>query len=101
MRAGNLRERITLLMPKPNDWGEHTDWQEVATLHAQIKDTAGDLTETAGADTHKRTITATIRFRRQLKGNERIVWLEQRYAIAHIERDAKRRFLILTCESVQ
>lgn len=101
MRAGNLRDRITLLTPTPNPWGEHTEWKELATLHAEIDDKSGDLTDTAGADTQKRTITATIRYRKHLKGNERIVWLEQSYAIAHIERDKKRRSLTLTCESEQ
>ncbi len=101
MRAGNLRDRITLLKPEPNEWGEHTDWQELATIYAAIDDKAGDLADTAGAETHKRTITAKIRYRKRIKGNERVVWLGQDYAIAHIERDPKRRFLILTCEREQ
>ena len=101
MRAGSLRDKITLMSPVPNDWGEHDGWQEVATLNAAVKDTAGDLTETAGADTHKRTIVATIRYRKHLRGNEQVVWMGKSYVIAHIELDPKRRFLLLTCEREQ
>ena len=101
MRAGTLREKITLFTPTQNAWGESTEWQEAVTIHAEILDKSGDLTDTAGAETHKRTITAKIRFRHGLKGNERIVWLGDSYALAHIERDPKRRFLMLTCRSEQ
>ena len=101
MRAGTLREKITLQTPKVNEWGESTNWQEAGTLNAEMLDKSGDLTETAGADTHKRTITAKIRYRNNLNGSERIVWFKQSYAIVHIERDPKRRFMVLTCESVQ
>ena len=101
MRAGTLREKITLLSPAQNEWGEHTKWQESGTIHAAILDKSGDLSDTAGADTHTRTITVKIRYRNSLKGNERIVWLGESYAIAHIERDFRRRFLTLTCRSEQ
>ncbi len=101
MRAGSLREKITLMTPTENDWGESTEWQETNTISAEIVDKSGDLSDTAGAETHKRTITAKIRFRHGIKGNERIIWLGNSYALAHIERDPKRRFLILTCRSEQ
>lgn len=101
MRAGNLRNRITLQKPELNDWNEHTNWVNQATVYAEINDSSGSLADTAGAETHKRTITAKIRYRKQIKGNEQVIWLNQAYAIAHVERDAKRRFLILTCEQEQ
>ena len=101
MRAGALRDKITLLVPVPNDWGEHTEFKPAGTIHAEVNDKSGSLAETAGADTSKRVITVKIRFRKNLLGNERSKWFDQNYSIEHIERDKKRRFLILTCESVQ
>ena len=103
MRAGTLRDKITLLSPAENDWGEPDpgSQKEIATISAEIINQSGDSGSTAGASTSKETVKVKIRWRKAIASDQCFRWLSNVYDIAHIERDRKRRWMILTGESEQ
>ena len=99
MRAGELREKIALLRATENEWGEEAELTVFARPWARVLDKSGANTKSHGAETSKQTITVKLRWRNDLQGNEWIEWFGDRFSITHIQREKRRGFMILTCES--
>ena len=98
MQAGKLRERVYLLTPVLNDWGERTsDYEVLGQCRAEVIDKTGDLVISDAMEQVKSTIEVIIR-KRPVPDGVILAWNDRFYLINYIVNDTKRRWITMTCE---
>lgn len=101
MRAGQLRERVTLQAPlrtPDGAGGADIGWSEVATLWARVEAQGGGELPAGERLEARARLEVTIRFRADVTPAMRLVWRGRALDIrASADSDGRRRFLTLDC----
>lgn len=106
MRAGKLRNRVTIQSPGQgvDDFGMPTQqtWADVDTVWAEIKPITGRERWASDWTANIATVAVSMRYRSDIKPNYRVIFGDRVLRIAGppINVDQRNRELILTCEEV-
>jgi SPP1 family predicted phage head-tail adaptor len=106
MRAGTLRQRITIQQMTPGNDGQggttRTPSTLVSSLPAAVEPLSGQEAMQVGAQTSELRTKVTIRYRDDVTATQRIVWGDRTLQIGSIQDpDGRRRSLELFCAEVQ
>lgn len=100
MRAGQLRQRVTLLARTvvSDGMGSQTEsWSAVATLPAMVTASTARYAEGAGQDTPVVTHTVKVRARPDLTAENRFAWDGSLLEIVDVSPNAKGSELTAVC----
>ena len=103
MKAGQLRDRITILKreitQKPHV-GEEYSWKDFITVRATIKFASGKIEETNMEYAHNQVNKVTIYYRSAIKREMRVKYNNEIYQINSINPDQSHNMMTLTIELV-
>lgn len=100
MRAGELRQRVTLQSPTTtqDEFGSPVvTWGDVATVWARVTTTAGDETIGQGRASASLTHEVTMRSRADVKPTWRAMWGTRVLEIGSVVADNVGREMVLNC----
>lgn len=105
MRAGTLRQRVTIQAPTvtTNERGAQTPgWSEVATVWADVRTPTGR--ERSGDNLTVATLShvVTMRYRAGVTAAHRLVWGDRVLSlVATPDPDNRRRVLVCQCQEIE
>ncbi|MBD1229127.1 phage head closure protein [Xenorhabdus griffiniae] len=101
MQAGRLRHRITLqnfTQIKLPSGQRRQEWQDVATVWAEVRHISGRELLASGANLSETTVRVWLRYRADVTSAFRMVFRGQVYDIQAVIPDPKRTQLELLCK---
>lgn len=103
MKAGQLRDRITILQrettQKPHG-GEEYSWKDFMTVRAYVRFASGKLEETNMEYAHNQVNKVTIYYRSAIKREMRVRYNNEVYRINSINPDQTNNMMTLIIELV-
>lgn len=105
MRAGRLRDKVTLQEPtatQDEETGQPVDaWIDVATVWAQVEDVSGRQFFEAAAIQSEVSTPIAIRFRTEVKPKMRVLAGDRAFMIDSVQRPSNRRDrMVLMCSEL-
>ena len=105
MRAGTLRERITIQSDSGNvvnDYGETMpSWTDVATVWANVRAASGRERIAFGQETATLAYVIEIRYRDDIAPDDRVIWGDRALNIESVrDPDGRTRRIVLECSEV-
>jgi SPP1 family predicted phage head-tail adaptor len=103
MRAGKLRRRASLQRKQVTQDGygaEIASWAEFAVVAAGVEPLQGREFWTSQAEQGEISTRITIRFRDDVKAEDRVVWGDHTYDIEAVVADERGRELQLMCKEL-
>ena len=103
MQAGLLKEWIIFekgTITRDECGGQKTNWTQVLKTRARIQFKNGDQVLENREEIHAVTNTVTIRYRKEITRQMRIVWGGEKYRILSMDRNRFEQSLVIKCELI-
>lgn len=103
MQAGLLKEWVTFeaeTITRDEFGGQKKEWKEVLKTRARIQFKSGDQVLENREEIHTLTNTVTIRYRKGIARQMRILWDGEKYRILSIDRNRAEQSLVIKCELI-
>lgn len=103
MRAGNLREVITIQQPitVQNEYGANgIVWEDFISTRAKADYNSGNRQNENNEIVHNYTITFTIRYYHKVSDDMRIIWNGKKYRILTINKELYKQSTTIITELI-
>lgn len=103
MRAGDLRETITIQQPITiqNEYGANgIEWKDVISTRAKADYNSGNRQNENNEIVHNHTITFTMRYYHKVSDDMRIIWNGNKYRILSINKEIYKQSTTIITELI-
>lgn len=103
MQAGLLKEWIIFekeTITRDEFGGQKKEWIQAVKTRARIQFKSGDQVLENREEIHTVTNTVTIRYRKEITRQMRIVWGGEKYRILSMDRNRSEQSLVIKCELI-